>query len=207
MRVHVFLISTLLCLLHFHRIALSDVTEENQRRLGSSLSIYDEISKPKTRPARWLGELPAAAVPQEAPAASLEQPAITTATGAAGASGGAAAGAGAAILGSAVAAPVQMSVAPTASPSSQYLSPILETYSKSATEVELENKYQDWLHSYKAPDPADQEYCMGVFMKRNHKQAHGSQFGQDLFTFFNYFKYWPMEGRKGFYVDSGANGK
>ena len=34
----------------------------------------------------------------------------------------------------------------------------------------------------------------------------GSQFGQDLFTFFNYFKYWPMNGKKGFYVDSGANG-
>jgi hypothetical protein len=37
------------------------------------------------------------------------------------------------------------------------------------------------------------------------KQGSPSQFGQDLFLFFNIFKYWPQEKRRGFYVDSGAN--
>ncbi|KAJ1428417.1 hypothetical protein B484DRAFT_309244, partial [Ochromonadaceae sp. CCMP2298] len=33
----------------------------------------------------------------------------------------------------------------------------------------------------------------------------GSQFGQDMWLFFNVFKYWPMQNRRGYYVDSGAN--
>ena len=33
----------------------------------------------------------------------------------------------------------------------------------------------------------------------------GSQFGQDMFTFHNFFKEMTLAGEKGFYIDSGAN--
>ena len=37
------------------------------------------------------------------------------------------------------------------------------------------------------------------------KKGSSSQFSQDLFLFFNFFKYWPMLNITGFYLDSGAN--
>jgi hypothetical protein len=43
-------------------------------------------------------------------------------------------------------------------------------------------------------------------MKFLTQQGDGNgQFVQDIFVFHNLFKYWPMQGRKGFYVDSGIN--
>lgn len=65
-----------------------------------------------------------------------------------------------------------------------------------------EGKYAVWLKTYKAPRSSHQEYCTDILNGR--LQSEG-QFQQDLFLFFNIFKYWPMQGLKGFYVDSGAN--
>jgi len=67
---------------------------------------------------------------------------------------------------------------------------------------EMEAKWEAWLPTFKAADPEYQSYCMTLLSE---KQGSSSQFEQDLFIFFNVFKYWPMTGRKGFYVDSGAN--
>jgi hypothetical protein len=36
-------------------------------------------------------------------------------------------------------------------------------------------------------------------------EHQGGQHSQDIFLFQNLYKYWPMTGRKGFYVESGAN--
>jgi hypothetical protein len=63
-------------------------------------------------------------------------------------------------------------------------------------------KYAAWLDSYKAPKPENQEFCHNALKTG---QGSSSQFGQDLFLFFNIFKFWPMENRKGFYIDSGTN--
>ena len=67
----------------------------------------------------------------------------------------------------------------------------------------LDLQYQKWLLTYKAANPQHQNYCMNVLSGVRERAA--SQFGQDMFMFFNIFKYWPMQGKKGFYVDSGAN--
>jgi FkbM family methyltransferase len=69
--------------------------------------------------------------------------------------------------------------------------------------AELEAQYSKWLESYKAPQPKFQHYCKNSLSGKRERGA--AQFGQDLFMFFNLFKYWPMQNRKGFYVDSGAN--
>ena len=65
-----------------------------------------------------------------------------------------------------------------------------------------EEKYTAWLKTYKAPRSSHQNYCTDILHGRRKSEA---QFQQDLFLFNNIFKYWPMEGKKGFYVDSGAN--
>lgn len=73
---------------------------------------------------------------------------------------------------------------------------------------DLEAQYGEWLAGFQAADPAYQQKCTkflqaGVWPAN--RDRIGSQYSQDAFLFFNIFKYWPMQGRKGFYVDSGAN--
>jgi len=68
-----------------------------------------------------------------------------------------------------------------------------------------EEKYYNWFASYQAPDPKNTAYCKGVMSNKPQNQQRGSQFEQDMFLFHNLFKYWPMNGKKGVYVDSGAN--
>lgn len=65
----------------------------------------------------------------------------------------------------------------------------------------LEEKYDAWLKTFKAADPSQQEMCINALRGLGAK----AQYGQDLYIFFNVFKYWPMQGKKGFYVDSGTN--
>mmetsp|Transcript_18764 Transcript_18764/g.18868 ORF Transcript_18764/g.18868 Transcript_18764/m.18868 type:complete len:292 (-) Transcript_18764:85-960(-) len=65
-----------------------------------------------------------------------------------------------------------------------------------------EQQYEEWLKNYKSPDPKNQDYCMNILKS---KSGTTSQTGQDLYIFFNFFKYWPMQGKTGFYLDSGAN--
>jgi hypothetical protein len=66
----------------------------------------------------------------------------------------------------------------------------------------LEAEYAAWVKSYTAPNPRHQDFCMNFLTQ----QGDGNgQFVQDIFVFHNLFKYWPMQGRKGFYVDSGTN--
>lgn len=65
-----------------------------------------------------------------------------------------------------------------------------------------EVQFQKWLADYKAPKEKHQEYCHNILKT---KSGSSSQFSQDVFIFFNIFKYWPMEKKKGFYIDSGAN--
>jgi hypothetical protein len=66
----------------------------------------------------------------------------------------------------------------------------------------LEAEYAVWVKSYTAPNPRHQDFCMKFLTQ----QGDGNgQFVQDIFVFHNLFKYWPMQGRKGFYVDSGIN--
>jgi len=65
----------------------------------------------------------------------------------------------------------------------------------------LELQYKQWMDSFKAADPAYQSMCDQAL--QNFKG--NGQFQQDMFVFYNIFKYWPMEGKKGFYVDSGTN--
>ncbi len=67
---------------------------------------------------------------------------------------------------------------------------------------ELELAYQHWLPTFRASDPAYQDQCMRL-LKEGSQMA--SYHEQDSFVFHNMFKYWPMQGRRGFYVDSGAN--
>lgn len=198
----------LLCLWELSALSNVEADEIQQRRLYETykLSIYDEVSRPKSRPPRWLGDIPVAAVPQEAPSVSQEEVVAAAAVPT-----HAESAAHPTPEVPITTAPIQK-VEILTTDKYQYLAPILETHSKSTVDAEMEAKFQNWLHAYKAPDPANQEYCMNKLVKRG---AHigpdppeqGSQFGQDLFTFFNYFKYWPMEGRKGVYVDSGANGE
>jgi hypothetical protein len=62
--------------------------------------------------------------------------------------------------------------------------------------------FQRWLEMFTASDPMYQLWCKGVLSSMT---GSASQFEQDLFIFMNFFKYWPMQGKSGFYVDSGAN--
>jgi FkbM family methyltransferase len=72
----------------------------------------------------------------------------------------------------------------------------------SKTDTESEKKYEEWVRTFKAFDPTFQEKCMVILNQGNNGW---SQYKQDSIVFFNLFKYWPMQGRKGFYVDSGTN--
>ena len=65
-----------------------------------------------------------------------------------------------------------------------------------------EEQFMSWLKSFRTKDPIHQELCEKIL---NLDLSSTSQFGQDLFLFQNIFRYWPMSGKRGFYVDSGAN--
>ena len=68
--------------------------------------------------------------------------------------------------------------------------------------VHMDASYEAWLPSFKAADAAHQDFCANVLSR---KTKGASQYEQDVFVFFNLFKFWPMQGLKGFYVESGAN--
>jgi len=74
--------------------------------------------------------------------------------------------------------------------------------SKAYQTSELEGMYRKWLRDFTAARPEMQEYCKNILMTG---EGSSSQFGQDLFMFFNLYKYWPALNLTGFYVDSGAN--
>jgi hypothetical protein len=67
-----------------------------------------------------------------------------------------------------------------------------------------EQQYQQWLSSFQAADPAFQDYCLRV-LQNSERQDKGAEYNQDIFLFHNFFKFWPANGKKGFYVESGAN--
>lgn len=70
--------------------------------------------------------------------------------------------------------------------------------------VENNTHFSTWVRNkYVAADPEYQEYCRDLLLSNN--QQSTSEFAQDLFVYFNFFKKWPMLDKTGFYVDSGAN--
>lgn len=69
----------------------------------------------------------------------------------------------------------------------------------------LERDYQEWLSTFQAADPQYQAYCMQVLESSVRFPDKGAQLSQDIFLFKNFFKYWPMQNKTGFYVESGAN--
>lgn len=77
---------------------------------------------------------------------------------------------------------------------------------QTAAELQLQERgYQHWLSTFKASDPAFQDYCMQVLQNSTRFELQGAQHSQDVFLFHNLYKFFPMQGRKGFYVESGAN--
>lgn len=46
---------------------------------------------------------------------------------------------------------------------------------------------------------------MAVLHNSTRFKDKGGQANQDIFLFQNLFRHWPMTGRKGFYVEAGAN--
>jgi hypothetical protein len=65
--------------------------------------------------------------------------------------------------------------------------------------------YQEWLSHFQAADSSLQDYCLSVLINSTRFGDKGGEVNQDIFMFRNVFKYWPMQGRKGFFVESGAN--
>ncbi len=68
--------------------------------------------------------------------------------------------------------------------------------------TDKEELFKSWVETYKSPNPKHQTYCHNILKTT---RGSSSQFEQDVFLFMNLFKYWPMEGKRGVYVDSGAN--
>jgi len=69
--------------------------------------------------------------------------------------------------------------------------------------IKNETLFQQWVaNEYHAPNKDKDEYCKNILQSRSGSAA---QFGQDLTIYFTLFQQWSVEGRKGFYVDSGAN--
>jgi hypothetical protein len=66
-------------------------------------------------------------------------------------------------------------------------------------------RYADWLATFRAADPSYQEYCLSVIRDSRRYQDRGAQYSQDIFLFHNLYRDWPLQGRTGFYVESGAN--
>jgi FkbM family methyltransferase len=70
-----------------------------------------------------------------------------------------------------------------------------------ASQQALDQQYERWMKNFKAADPSYQDFCEGALRMR---QGNG-QYQQDMYLFFNIFKYWPMQGKVGYFVDSGTN--
>jgi FkbM family methyltransferase len=68
-------------------------------------------------------------------------------------------------------------------------------------EAGLEQEYQLWLKTFQAADSSYQAFCEKALIQF----SGNGQFQQDMYIFFNIFKYWPMKGKKGYFVDSGTN--
>jgi FkbM family methyltransferase len=73
-----------------------------------------------------------------------------------------------------------------------------------AFSASLGKKYLEWLSEFRAstPDPDQQEICYNIVAGLSNSSFGEHQ--QDLFMYYNFFKYWPMDHRKGFYVDIGS---
>lgn len=67
-----------------------------------------------------------------------------------------------------------------------------------------ETMLQQYKDAFKASDPTYQDWC-SCKLSGEACGPKGSQFGQDMFMFYNLFAAKAMRGEKGFYVDSGAN--
>jgi hypothetical protein len=70
--------------------------------------------------------------------------------------------------------------------------------------VTEDGRYHQWLSTFMAPDPAYQDYCSKV-LNGEKTPGLGAQYSQDVFLCHSLFKTWAVQGRKGFYVESGAN--
>lgn len=79
------------------------------------------------------------------------------------------------------------------------------SFHSSTDQQQQEKNYAAWLTTFKAADAAYQDYCTQVLTNSTRFKDKGGQANQDIFLFQNLFKYWPMQGRKGFYVEAGAN--
>lgn len=58
------------------------------------------------------------------------------------------------------------------------------------------------LRTFRAADPAFQAKCVGII---SGSESSPSEHQKDVYIWRNYFAHWALKGRKGFYVDSGAN--
>ena len=67
--------------------------------------------------------------------------------------------------------------------------------------LDINDIFKIWLSEFKARDPQFQDFCTDAF--QNGQGA--SQFSQDMWLFNNVFKEYAVTGKRGFYVDSGAN--
>lgn len=68
--------------------------------------------------------------------------------------------------------------------------------------ISNETLFQHWVnHEFRVANKEKEEICKNILRSREGK----SQYGQDMTVFFTLFQRWAIEGRQGFYVDSGAN--
>lgn len=64
-------------------------------------------------------------------------------------------------------------------------------------------EFKSWVdNDFYSSDPTWQRRCSNILKT---ELTSPSQFGQDIFTFLNLFKMYAMTGKRGFYVESGAN--
>jgi len=74
--------------------------------------------------------------------------------------------------------------------------------------ISLERQNQWIENEFKAADPHEQEWCVnvmkeGTYFKKGNRE--GAQFSQDIFIARNLFMKDIMKGKKGFYIEAGAN--
>lgn len=67
-----------------------------------------------------------------------------------------------------------------------------------------QQEYDSWRSVFVAADPAWQQFC-DTILSGGRISGQGAQYSQDFFVFLNLFRKLAMDGRKGFYVESGAN--
>jgi Methyltransferase FkbM domain len=91
-------------------------------------------------------------------------------------------------------------VVPNAAASVHFELPKLLTAVPAILEISDE-ELASWLKTFKARVPEEQEFCLNAFSAG----VVASQFSQDTWLFHNVFKAFVVSGKKGFYVDSGAN--